>query len=287
MIFSTQDDKERNQKIEIQLLLEVIFLKYGYDFRKYSKAHVNRRILFELGRSRLSSIAEMQHKILYDPEFFHVLLLDLSLNVTEMFRDPEFFVTLREKIVPLLQNFPVIKIWHAGCSTGEEVYSMAIMLKEENLLDRCIIYGTDFNQIVLDTAAKAIYPIDKIKDYSKNYNLAKGKASLSDYFTVKYGAAKLNNELKKNIVFSDHNLVSDGMFGEMHMIVCRNVLIYFNRELQNKVHRLFLSSLVSGGILCLGPKESLLLSDCKDAYTTLHNSIYKKKHSHTFEKTMN
>lgn len=283
MLFTTEQEKERNQKIEIQLLLEAIYLKYGYDFRKYSKAHIHRRILYELSRTRLSSISEMQHKVLNEPEFFHEVLLDLSLNVTEMFRDPEFFISLRETVVPLLRTYPFVKIWHAGCSTGEEVYSMAILLKEENLLDRCIIYGTDFNQIVLNTAAKAIYPVDRIKDYIKNYNLAQGKASFSDYFTVSYGAAKINSDLRRNVVFSDHNLVTDGVFGEMNMIVCRNVLIYFNRDLQNKVHRLFHKSLISGGILCLGTKESLLLSDCKDEYTTLHSNIYRKKYARAHE----
>jgi chemotaxis protein methyltransferase CheR len=222
----------------------------------------------------------MQFKILNDADFFHMILLDLSLNVTEMFRDPGFFVAIYEKVIPLLQTYPFLKIWHAGCSTGEEVYSMSILLKEQGLLDRCIIYATDFNQIVLNKAMEAIYPIEKIKGYAENYHKAKGKGSLSDYFTVKYGKAIIDKGLKKNIVFSDHNLVTDGVFGEMNMIVCRNVLIYFNRELQNRVHKLFYESLLPGGILCLGTKETLLFSDVKDNYKPLHNlNIYKKIYS--------
>lgn len=278
--YNIEEEKEKVQDIEIQLLLEAIFLKYGYDFRNYSQAHLKRRIMGRLSRSSLVSVSEMQHKILNDTDFFHLLLLDLSLNVTEMFRDPPFFVAICEKVVPLLQTYPFLKIWHAGCSTGEEVYSMAILLKEQNLLDRCIIYATDFNQIVLSKAAEAIYPIDSVKGYADNYNKALGKASLSDYFIVNYGKAIVDKGLKKNIVFSDHNLVTDGVFGEMNMIVCRNVLIYFNRELQNRVHKLFYESLLPGGVLCLGTKETLMFSDYKDKYKQLHKmNIYKKGYS--------
>lgn len=270
-------EEKDNQDIEIHLLLEAIHMKYGYDFRNYSKAHLKRRILGRLTRSRLLTVSEMQHKILYDQEFFHQLLLDLSLNVTEMFRDPRFFQAVREKVVPLLKTYPFLKIWHAGCSTGEEVYSMAIMLKEEDLLDRCIIYATDFNQIVLEKASEAIFPASKIKEYANNYNLSQGKGSFADYFTLRYDAALLDKSLKKNIVFSDHNLVTDGVFGEMNMIVCRNVLIYFNRQLQNKVLNLFFESLLPGGILCLGTKETLMFSEHKNSFKQLHKmNIYKK-----------
>lgn len=274
-----QNDEKANQSIEIKLLLEAIYLKYGYDFRDYSKAHLKRRILTRMSRSNFSTISEMQHKILNNEEFFHTLLVDLSLNVTEMFRDPQFFLTIRQEIIPILKTYPFIKIWHAGCATGEEVYSMAILLKEEGLLDRCTIYATDFNQIALNKASEGIYSVDRLKLYTDNYYKTDGKASFSDYFTVKYDAAILDKTLKKNIVFSDHNLVTDGIFGEMNMIVCRNVLIYFNRELQNKVFSLFSNSLVPGGILCLGTKESLLFSTIKEHFKLLNKlNIFKKSY---------
>jgi chemotaxis protein methyltransferase CheR len=272
-----EEEQDNNQELEIQLLLEAIYLKYGYDFRNYSKAHLKRRILGRLSRSKCSSISEMQHQLIYDVNFFQQLIRDLSINVTAMFRDPAFYKAIREEVVPLLKTYPYIKIWHAGCSTGEEVYSMAILLKEEGLLDRSIIYATDFNQIVLKQASDAIYPLDKIKEYTENYFKANGKASFSDYFTVEYGSALINKNLKKNIVFSDHNLVNDGVFAEVNMIFCRNVLIYFDRELQNKVFKLFYESLIPGGILCLGTKETLFYSDNKKDYKQLHDlNIYKK-----------
>lgn len=274
------EEKEKNQDIEIHLLLKAIQLKYGYDFQDYSQAHIKRRLLGRLSRSKLDSVSEMQHKVLNDADFFHTLLLDLSLNVTEMFRDPKFFIAIREEVIPILKTYPFIKIWHAGCSTGEEVYSMAILLKEEGLLDRCLIYATDFNQIVVNKAQEAIFPLEKIKDYTKNYNKALGKASFSDYFHVQYGSAMIDKSLKKNIVFSDHNLVTDGVFGEMNIIFCRNVLIYFNRQLQNRVYKLFDESLLPGGILCLGSKETLIFSEYKVHYKQLHKcNIYKKIYS--------
>jgi len=275
-ILQSEEDKS-NQNIEIALILEAIYLKYGYDFRNYSKAHIKRRILSRFMREKLSNLSEMQYLLLTNPEWFHNLLLDFSLNVTEMFRDPKFFQAVRAQVVPLLKTYPFLKIWHAGCSTGEEVYSMAILLKEEDMLDKCIIYGTDFNQIVLDKAAEAIYPLDRMKEYTNNYNKAEGKASFSDYFSANYNAVLLDKELKKNIVFSDHNLVTDGVFGEMNMIVCRNVLIYFNRALQEKVIKLFYESLLPGGILCLGTKETLILSDYNEKFEQISKlNIFKK-----------
>jgi chemotaxis protein methyltransferase CheR len=271
-------DKE-TENIEIALLLEGIYQKYGYDFRNYSKAHLKRRITTRMMRSGLLSVSQMQHKILYEPEFFHQLLVDLSLNTTEMFRDPKFFMGIREYAIPILKTYPFIKIWHAGCSTGEEVYSMAIVLKEAGILDRCIIYATDFNQIILDHAAEAIYSVEHIKAYSENYQNSGGKASLSDYFSVQYNSAMLDKSLKKNIVFADHNLVTDGVFGEMNMIICRNVLIYFNRDLQNKVLQLFYDSLIPGGILGIGSKETLMFSPLKDSYIVLNKlNMFKKKY---------
>lgn len=271
------ENEHQSKKIEIQFLLEAIYLKYGYDFRNYSGNHVERRLMNRLFQSNLSSLADMKDKLLNDTDFFHRLLMDLSVNVTEMFRDPQFFVLMREKIIPLLRTYPYIKIWHAGCSTGEEVYSMAMILKEENLLERSTLYATDFNQIALNTASKAIYPLDKIQQYNLNYHKAKGKASFSDYFNVSYNAAKIKSQLKKNIVFSDHNLVTDGVFGEMNIIFCRNVLIYFDRILQDHVYKLFIDSLINGGILCLGTKETMIVSNHKADFNLIYPNIYKKK----------
>lgn len=275
----TEEEKIHNQEIEINLFLEAVKEKYGYDFHRYSKAFIKRRLLSSIRKHNIESISQLQHRILYNPEFFRMILIDISLNVTEMFRDPKFFVAVREKVIPVLRTYPFIKIWHAGCSTGEEVYSMAILLKEEGLLDRSIIYATDFNKAVVNKASEAIYPVENIKKYSENYYRAQCKKDFSDYFIVNYGSAIIDQSLKKNIVFSDHNLVTDGVFGEMNIIVCRNVLIYFNRELQNRVLKLFTDSLVPGGILCLGTKETLLFFDGKNNYSKLDDlNIFRKQY---------
>lgn len=276
--YSMFPDFKDNESIEIKMLLEAVFLKYGYDFRDYGKAHLRRRIKNFMELYDITNISYLQHAILEDPEIFHALLLKLSVNVTEMFRDPGFYISVRNNVIPHLNTYPYIKVWHAGCSTGEEVYSMAILLKEEALLERSQVYATDFNQIVLKKATEGIYPVENVKDYTRNYNEAGGKSSFSDYYTANYQYALLSKELKKKIVFSDHNLVTDGVFGEMNLIVCRNVLIYFNRELQNRVLELFYESLLPGGYLCLGSKESLLLTDYADSYEQidLKQKIFKK-----------
>ncbi|HLN54733.1 MAG TPA: protein-glutamate O-methyltransferase CheR [Bacteroidales bacterium] len=275
-----EEENTRNQDIEIRLLLEAVYEKYGYDFRSYSGAYLKRRLISRMRRSNFESVSEMIHRMLYDQEFFRTLLLDISLNVTEMFRDPRFFVAIRENVIPLLRTYPFLKIWHAGCSTGEEVYSMTILLKEEGILDRCLIYATDFNQAVVQKASEAIYPLEKMKQYADNYYKSGGKNDFSDYYTAKYDSAIFDQSLKKNIVFSDHNLVSDGVFGEMNMIVCRNVLIYFNRELQNRVFTLLYKSLIPGAILCLGTKETMMFSGYKDKYTQLHKlNIFRKQYA--------
>lgn len=268
-----------NESIEIQLILEAIYLKYGYDFRNYSKASIKRRFEQRLLLSGLPNISSMQYKMLYDKSFFETLFLDLSINVTEMFRDPLFYKALRKSVLPILKTYPYIKIWHAGCSTGEEVYSMAILLKEEGLLDKALIYATDVNEKVLKKAKEGIYPIDRIKEYTTNYQMSGGKASFADYYVAKYDAVIMDKSLKKNLVFSQHNLVTDGVFGEMHLIICRNVLIYFNKELQNSVISLFDESLIRKGLLCLGSKESLRFSKHVDHFSELvaKQKIYQKK----------
>jgi chemotaxis protein methyltransferase CheR len=269
-----------NENIELQLLLEAIYLKYGYDFRSYAKASVRRRVKKRLIQSNFSSISEMQHKILYDQKFFESLLLDLSISVTEMFRDPSFYKILREDIIPDLKTYPSVKIWNAGCSTGEEAYSIAILLKEEGLYKRAQIYATDFNTSVLEVAKAGKFPIDQVKDYLNNYEKSGGKASFSNYYKVEGDKAVFDPELKKNIVFADHNLVTDGVFSEMHLILCRNVLIYFSHELQDRVIRLFRDSLCRNGFLCLGAKESLKLSSSVNDFIPVaqNEKIFKKIH---------
>ena len=260
-------------------MLEAVYLKYGYDFRNYAKASIKRRILHRLAMSGITSISEMQYKVLYDVSFFESLLLDFSINVTEMFRDPSFYRALRQEVIPVLRTYPYIKIWHAGCATGEEVYSMAILLKEEGLYDRSQIYATDFNQVVLQKAKEGIFPIENIKEYTVNYQKAEGKESFSSYYTAKYDSVIINQALKKNILFADHNLVTDGVFGEMNLILCRNVLIYFDKTLQNRVIGLFYDSLCRNGFLCLGSKESLMFSDYKSGFEDVvkEEKIYRKK----------
>ena len=221
----------------------------------------------------------MQHKILYDKEFFNTLLQDFSINVTEMFRDPSFYKAIREDVIPLLRTYPFIRIWHAGCATGEEVYSMAILLKEEGLYDKSLIYATDINERVLQRAKEGIYSIDNIKEYCQNYQKSGGSASLSDYFIARYNSVIFNKELREKIIFADHNLVTDGVFGEMNLIICRNVLIYFNKELQNRVMKLFYDSLCYGGFLGLGSKESIRFTDYYNKYESYiqDENIFRKK----------
>jgi chemotaxis protein methyltransferase CheR len=271
--------KVKTQDLEIQLLLEAIYLKYGYDFRDYARASVKRRIMHRMNLSGLQNLAEMQHKILYETEFFEQLLLDLSINVTEMFRDPSFYRALRTEVIPILKTYPFVKIWHAGCSTGEEAYSMAILLREEGLYQRAQIYATDFNDVVLQRAKEGIYPVESVKEYTLNYQLAGGKAAFVDYYTAHHHSIILDRSLKKNIVFANHNLETDGVFGEMHLIVCRNVMIYFNRELQDRVIRLFHESLCRYGILGLGSKESIRFSAHAKHFEDLvaDEKIYRKR----------
>ena len=254
------DNTNENEKIEFDLILEAIYQKYGYDFRNYAKASLRRRLRYRLSQSNLKTISEMQHKLLNDKGFFDTLLLDLTINVTEMFRDPSFFKALREIVISELKKQPFIKVWHAGCSSGEEIYSTAILLKENGMYESSLIYATDTNEMVLDKAKSGIFPIEKMKDFTVNYRKAGGIASFADYYTARYDNAIMDNSLKKNIVFSNHNLVTDSVFGEMDLIMCRNVLIYFNRELQDRVFRLFMDSLRPGGFLCLGSKETVRFS---------------------------
>lgn len=264
----------------ISELLQAVYKKYGYDFTQYSGAHIRRRIRNRMTLSGLQDIAEVHYAILHDELFAAQFIQDLSITVTEMFRDPFFYQSLREKVIPLLKTYPFIKIWHAGCSTGEEAYSMAIILKEEGLYERSTIYATDFNQQALDKAREGIFSCKTIKEYTINYQLSGGKESFAGYYTSSYDNVIMDQSLKKNIVWANHNLVTDSVFAEVHLVLCRNVLIYFDKDLQNKVQQLFYNSLVNGGVLCLGSKESLRFCDYHDDYSELDKKqrIFKKKY---------
>lgn len=276
----SQEDLLENQDIEIRLLIQAIYEKYGYDFRNYSQAHVKRRVVNRLNLSGMEKISDMIHEVLINHKFVDQLLMDLSINVTEMFRDPSFYRAVREQVVPVLKTYPFIKIWHAGCSSGEEVYSMAILLKEEGLYNRTQIYATDFNPVIIKQAREGIYPINRMKEFTLNYQKAGGKSTFSDYYTANYESAKILDAFKKNIVFATHNLVTDSVFAEVHMVVCRNVLIYFDRNLQDKVIGLFSDSLTGGGVLCLGSKENLQFSGINHNFESLVKGerIYIKKY---------
>jgi chemotaxis protein methyltransferase CheR len=254
------------EAIEVALLLEAVHRRYGHDFRQYGRAHVARRIRHRMSLAGAATISELQGRLLRDPDLFSEFLRDLSVNVTEFFRDPDFFRAVRSEVAPLLATYPSIRVWHAGCASGEEVYSMAILLREEGILDRCRIHATDRNPAALDQARKGIFPIDRMKEYTLNYQKSGGRASFADYYTARYESVIFDPALRRRVTFSDHNLITDGAPGEMHLIVCRNVLIYFDRDLQRRVIRLFAESLVPGGFLCLGAKESLGFSEVGPAF---------------------
>jgi chemotaxis protein methyltransferase CheR len=259
---------EDMMEFEINQLLEAIHFRYGYDFRDYSKASLERRIMHRVQQSDLNSISEMLPKIMHDTEFFELFLHDMSITVTEMFRDPKVFNKLRQEVFTQLKTYSRVNIWHAGCATGEEVYSMAIMLKEEGLLDRTRIYATDYNNHSLDIAKKGIYPAQKMQLYTENYLAAGGKSSFADYYQAKFNSAKMAESLKEHITFANHNLMKDQAFAEMHLIVCRNVLIYFNPKLQNRVLTLFKESLITRGFLLLGDKETIDFSQVTESFET-------------------
>jgi len=266
--------------LEIHLLLEAVYSRYGYDFREYAGEHIKRRLLHRMHLSGLKSISMLQHEVLHDEEFAGMLLQDLSITVTEMFRDPDFYSALRQHVIPLLATWSHLRIWHAGCATGEEVYSMAILLREEGLYDRVQIYATDINQRALHQAKEGIFPAESMKKYAASYRQSGAKGDFSNYYLARYDSAIMDQSLKKNIVWANHNLAMDSDFAEMHMIVCRNVLIYFNPDLQRKVHNLFCRSLVNGGVLCLGSKEDIRFTDLGNRFDTMSGLryIYKKKY---------
>ncbi len=266
------------ERIEVDLLLEGVFRHYGFDFRSYAFSSLKRRLWKRITAEGLRSVSELQDRVLHDPAMMEKLLLDLSINVSSMYRDPSFYKSFREKVIPVLRTYPFVRIWHAGCSTGEEVYSMAILLEEEGLYDRSRIYATDINEVVLQTAKSGIFSMDKMQEYTQNYLRAGGTRSFSDYYVAKYDAAIFTSSLSRNVVFSQHNLVTDRSFAEFNVILCRNVMIYFDRKLQDRVHSLFHESLVPFGFLALGSKESLKFSKYEDCYETVdaRDKIYRR-----------
>ncbi|QHJ00708.1 protein-glutamate O-methyltransferase CheR [Xylophilus rhododendri] len=265
--------------IELKLLVEAIYLRYNHDFRDYSGASLRRRVLYALTQFDCATISALQEKVLHDPTAFHRLLQYLTVPVSEMFRDPSYFLALRQQVVPVLRTYPSIKVWIAGCSTGEEVYSMAILLREEGLLERTILYATDINPHSLDSARQGIFALQRIKAYTANYHQAGGLRGLSDYYTAAYDGALFDRSLRDHITFADHSLATDSVFSETHFISCRNVLIYFNKRLQDRAIGLFNESLCRRGFLGLGSKETLDFSEHAASFEPLVRSerIYRKR----------
>jgi chemotaxis protein methyltransferase CheR len=273
----TSVDPELEQ-LEIELLLEAVYRRYGFDFRQYAQASLKRRLWRRAYAEGASSISQLQAKLLHDPPSMERLLLDLSINVTSMFRDPTFYVAFREKVVPQLHTYPFTRIWCAGCSTGEEVYSLAIVLEEEGLYERTRIYATDINESVLATARAGIFPLEKMQQYTQNYIRGGGKHDFSRYYLAAYEAAQFSKTLTENVVFAQHNLAMDRAFNQFNVIVCRNVMIYFDKPLQDRVHALFYESLERFGVLALGHKETLAFTPLADRYEELDPAerIYRK-----------
>ncbi len=267
--------------LEIKLLMEGVYQVYGHDFREYSEASLRRRLTYWLAGSGFATLSIAQSQLLRDRALFDSMLRGITVNVSEMFRDPAFFKAVREYVVPYLKTYPFVKIWHAGCSNGEEAYSMAILLLEEGLKGRFRIYATDINEEVIRKAQAGIYPLQDLQHFTRNYQHAGGTGSFSDYYTARYDHAILSPALRENIVFAAHSLAVDSDFGEMNLILCRNVLIYFNPPLKDRVLGLFDSSLVPGGFLCLGTKESLDRREIYGRYEAItpRLQIYRKRYA--------
>lgn len=264
--------------IELKLLLDGVYQRYQHDFRNYSVASMRRRIQHAMERFECDTVSQLQGKILHDPAVFAQMLQFFTVQVSEMFRDPAYFRALREQVLPVLRTYASIKIWVAGCSSGEEVWSLAILLREEGLLDRALIYATDINPVALKLAESGIYDIDRIASFSRNYRQAGGLGSLSDYYTANMHDAIFDRSLRQHVVFADHSLATDSVFSEVHLVSCRNVLIYFNRELQDRAAGLFHEALVRRGFLGLGTKESLRFTSMADRFTEVsrEEKIYQR-----------
>lgn len=264
--------------IEIRMLVEAVYLKYNYDFRDYTGASQKRRVLAALREMGCATVSALQEKVMHEPAAFAQLLQFLTIPVTEMFRDPEYYAAVREQVVPFLKTYPSLKIWVAGCSTGEEVYSLAILLHEEGLLERSIIYATDINPESLDAARRGVFPLERMRLYTENYQKAGGTRAFSDYYTAAYGGARFDRALVENVTFADHSLATDSVFSETHFVSCRNVMIYFNRRLQDRVLGLFHESLCHRGFLGLGSKESIEFSQYANRFEVLakREKLYRK-----------
>lgn len=270
------------EQIEINLVLEAVRQRYGYDFRHYARASIERRVRSLCKNTGCHHLADILPHLLRDTSFLETIIREFSITVTDMFRDPFVYQCIRKQVVPMLKTYPYIKIWIAGCATGQEAYSIAILLMEEGLYERSIIYGTDFNDIALEQAKRGVYPFNRMNTFSENYKLAGGTGSLTDYFTPsnhRKDSCTIKENVKKNITFANHNLVTDNVFGEMHLILCRNVLIYFNKKLKNRVLDVFLNSLVFDGFFCLGTKESLRFSSLEKDMKIINEKakIYQNK----------
>ena len=266
------------EDLEIGQLLDGLYRLYGHDFREYASGSLKRRIRERVRAEKVRTVTGLMEKVLHDRAALDRLLLGLSVNVSAMFRDPLFVAAFRQKVVPLLRTYPFIRIWHAGCSSGEEVYSLAILMQEEGLYERCRFYATDMNEVVLQQARDGIYPLKAMQQYTANYIQAGGKAAFSEYYTASHDHAIFRPGLRANVVFAPHNLATDGPFNEFQVVMCRNVMIYFNRSLQSRVHGLFLQSLVPLGFLALGSKESLAQSGVEEHYRPFDEAerIYRR-----------
>ena len=268
------------EDLELRLLLEGIYQRYGYDFREYARSSIRRRVWRRVAEEHLSTISGLQERLLHDPECMERLLVDLSVSVTSMFRDPTFFLALRNTVVPLLRTYPFIRVWNPGCSSGEETLSLSILFHEEGMGDRVRIYATDINAEMLERSRRGVFPLDRMRDYTQNYISSGGKASFSDYYKAIGDRVRFSSELLEPVVFAQHNLVSDADFNEFHLVICRNVMIYFDRSLQDKVVSLMHRSLIRFGILALGQKESLRFSQLAGDFEELdaREKIYRRIH---------
>ena len=267
------------EDLEIELLLEALYQRYHYDFRHYARASIKRRLIQARSQLSFPTISAIQDRVLHDPAMLPRLLDFLTVQVSDMFRDPSYFKALREKVLPHLRTYPSLKVWIAGCSAGEEVYSLAILFKEEGLYDRTIFYATDINPEALAAAEAGVFPLDRVRKFTENHRRSGGKSSLSDYYTAAYGRAAFDKSLRSRVVFSDHSLVTDAVFAEMHLISCRNVMIYFDRPLQDRAIGLFRESLTRNGFLGLGSKESLRFSTHASAFSEFvaGEKIYQRR----------
>jgi chemotaxis protein methyltransferase CheR len=270
---------EKTEDIEIRLLLEALYLKYHYDFRSYASASLKRRLNQARERLNFLTFSALQENLLRDPSLVPRLLGYLTVQVSEMFRDPHYFRAIRDKALPHLRTYPSLKVWIAGCSDGEELYSLVILFREEGLEERTLFYATDINQEALARAERGVYALDRIRLFTENHQRSGGKSSLSDYYSAAYGGACLDKSLRRHVVFSDHSLVTDAVFAEMHLISCRNVMIYFDRALQDRAIGLFRDSLTRKGFLGLGAKESLRFSEHSDSFSDFvrDEKIYQKR----------